>query len=147
MSFKGKRLAKEYKDLVSNQVPGITCEATDSFDTLVIQVSVLDNPLYIDDSYRLRFIFSDKYPFSPPQVQFIDKIPIHPHIYSNGHICLNILGNDWTPSQTVASISMSVQSMLASNNLNQRPPDDDNYVKHAPENPQHSSFYYHDDTV
>lgn len=27
------------------------------------------------------------------------KAPIHPHIYSNGHICASILGNDWSPGK------------------------------------------------
>lgn len=32
------------------------------------------------------------------QVTFTgENIPVHPHVYSNGHICLSILSDDWTP--------------------------------------------------
>ena len=47
--------------------------------------------LMLDASFRLQVIFPDRYPLESPEVIFLPEAPIHPHIYSNGHICLDIL--------------------------------------------------------
>lgn len=52
--------------------------------------------LYEGEHFQLLFKFNNKYPFDSPEVTFVGpNIPVHPHVYSNGHICLSILTEDW----------------------------------------------------
>jgi hypothetical protein len=88
----------------------------------------------------------------PPEVTFeksTDRpIPIHPHIYSNGIICLDLLGQQgWSPVQSAQSVCMSIQSMLTSNTKNERPPGDEDFVKGNKLRPRDIDFLYHDNTV
>lgn len=71
-------------------------------------------------------------PISTPAIpaQTARPVPIHPHIYSNGIICLDLLGSDgWSPVQSVESVCMSIQSMLTGNTKNERPPGDEDFCR------------------
>lgn len=98
----------------------------------------------------------------PPEVQFTTHplptdpspettslpIPIHPHIYSNGIICLDLLSSaGWSPVQTVESVCMSIQSMLTANTKNERPPGDKEFVASNKRRPRDIRFQYDDDDV
>lgn len=71
--------------------------------------------LYEGEEFLLSFKFGQKYPFDSPEVVFSgENIPVHPHVYSNGHICLSILSEDWSPALSVQAVCLSIISMLAS---------------------------------
>ncbi|KAG1926224.1 ubiquitin-conjugating enzyme E2 W, partial [Pimephales promelas] len=68
------------------------------------------------------------------------------HVYSNGHICLSILTEDWSPALSVQSVCLSIISMLSSCKEKRRPPDNSFYVRTCNKNPKKTKWWYHDDT-
>lgn len=133
-----------------------------------MDIRVIDsNPLYQGEVYRLKFTFSSSYPievrrvalFTPthspvkaPEVVFVrdesHPIPWHPHVYSNGIICLDLLARQgWSPVHNVESICVSLQSMLTSNTKKERPPGDDNFVRYNTQRPRDIDFVFHDNQV
>ncbi|KAL0249797.1 hypothetical protein I308_103099 [Cryptococcus tetragattii IND107] len=148
-----KRLMKELGDIESKGTPpGISLLSADSMEEWIFTITVLgDETIYKGEQFALRIKFEDRYPIEVPQVTFVVndiwQAPVHPHIYSNGHICASILGNDWSPVLNAVSICITMQSMLASNKSKVRPEGDQRYVRNAPANPKLTSWKYDDDTV
>ena len=105
-----------------------------------------EGTIYAGEKYRLKFTFPSNYPFSPPSVHFLHPIPKHEHVYTNGDICLNLLGillrhntsenidvvivftsaflgPGWMPTMTAQGIAISILSMLSSAREKKVPPD------------------------
>lgn len=62
---------------------------------------------------------------------FLGTPPSHEHIYSNGFICLSVLYDGWSAAMSVASICLSIQSMLSSATLKKKPHNDDDLCKRS----------------
>jgi ubiquitin-conjugating enzyme E2 W len=103
--------------------------------------------LYAGEDFTLRVRFTGEYPFEAPEVIFLNPVPMHCHVYSNGHVCLNILADDWSPALSVRSIVLSIQSMLSSAITKEWPLDNDSYVRGKVGGPKNTRFHFHDDDV
>jgi ubiquitin-conjugating enzyme E2 W len=110
-----KRISKELQRFREATVEGVSflCIETDRW-IIKIEGACLINSLYRGETFTLQVRFTKEYPFDSPEVLFVGESPVHEHIYSNGHICLNILGSDWSPALTVNTVVLSIISMLSS---------------------------------
>ncbi|XP_026189796.1 uncharacterized protein LOC34620588 [Cyclospora cayetanensis] len=105
--------------------------------------------VYSKQPFLLSFKFLPKYPIESPELVFVlPYVPLHPHVYSNGHICLSILYDQWSPALGVKACCFSVLSMLSSNRERRPPPDDQQYCEsRGRKGPKGVKWYFHDDTV
>ncbi|CAG2062659.1 unnamed protein product [Timema podura] len=98
MSPSELRLQKELMSLMKKPPLGVTVDAEEVGKNLsqwIIHMDGAQGTLYKGVHFQLQFKFRNKYPFDSPEVTFIAaNIPVHPHVYSNGHICLSILTKD-----------------------------------------------------
>ncbi|KAI6875878.1 hypothetical protein KC323_g201 [Hortaea werneckii] len=164
----GKRLQKElvksdvrkpligkHQQIQGTLPPGISLVSAENLREWTMDLEIFDNPIYpAGEKYRLRFLFSPSYPIEAPEVTFVAlqsperKIPLHPHIYTNGIICLDLLdAQGWSPVHNVESICISIQSMLAGNSKAERPPGDAEFVRSNRSRPRDINFLYHDPNV
>ncbi|KAJ1949314.1 hypothetical protein EC988_004822 [Linderina pennispora] len=142
-----KRLLRELTRLKKTPCPHISLQSTDSLETWFVDIKGVDNTLYANENFTLQFKFTREYPIEAPEVTFIGNVPLHPHVYSNGHICLSILYQYWTPVLTVDGICLSILSMLSSCEKKELPRKNDVYIKKAGPSPKDTAWIFDDGTV
>jgi ubiquitin-protein ligase len=71
--------------------------------------------LYEGYEFEVDIKLPDNYPYSPLTVKFITKIQ-HVNVNNDGDICLNVLKTEWTPSQTIYSILISLILLMSQPN-------------------------------
>ena len=75
--------------MVNKKIEGINVQQPSNMQLWAVNIDGPPNSLYTGEKFTLQFRFPDSYPHESPEVIFIgSSIPVHPHIYSNGHICL-----------------------------------------------------------
>jgi len=117
MSVK-QRLYKEYEDIKKNAPNNLSAGPVN--DNLFEWEGVILGPTetpYEGGIFKVNIHIPINYPFNPPVFIFKTRI-YHPNINSSGHICLDILKSNWSPSLTISKILLSICSLLSDPNSN-----------------------------
>ena len=80
----------------------------------ILIIGPKDTP-YQDGVFFLNIHIPEDYPMAPPRVSFTSRI-FHCNINSNGAISLDILSDNWTPALSIATILISITSLLSEPN-------------------------------
>lgn len=75
------------------------------------EIHKLDDKRHRCRKYRLTIDVPESYPFKPPVVKFIDRIRCE-NVYEDGGLCLDILGDQWSPSFTLPLLMEAIVSVL-----------------------------------
>lgn len=86
-----------------------------------------DDGIYRGGSFVFDFKVPKTYPHDAPKV-LCETTVFHPNIDMEGHVCLNILREDWKPVLTIQSVSMGLQFLMLEPNAD----DPLNKEVHAP---------------
>ncbi|GBC41328.2 ubiquitin-conjugating enzyme [Rhizophagus irregularis DAOM 181602=DAOM 197198] len=111
-----RRINKELRDL-ENDPPSFCSVGPVEDDLFHWEGTIMgpsDSP-YSGGEFSLDIHFPLDYPFKPPAIEFITRI-YHPNIDSNGHICMDILHEEWSPGFTISKVLLSIYSLLTDPN-------------------------------
>ena len=141
-----KRLTREITHISDLSGGGIYYRA--DINILTRGIAMIIGPadsIYANCPLFFQFDFPHDYPFQPPQVKFLTndgKTRFHPNLYTDGKVCLSILGTysgpSWQSTMSFSMILLSLKALLDTNPLRHEPGYenvslDHNYAKHYSE--------------
>lgn len=115
------RIKRDIADIAADPPSGIYIAATDD-DIATIDAMVIgpaDTP-YEGGFFRFLIVCPTTYPNDPPSVRFLTtdggKLQMHPRLYMNGYVSLDIIdgerGSAWSPAQSLSSLFVSLRSLF-----------------------------------
>eukprot|EP00439_Symbiodinium_sp_Y106_P066775 s1250_g10.t3 len=126
-----RRLLREQADLNRDglEMQGIFHHFDDVHPHKAVAIIIgPDGSPYARAPYLFRFVFPNTYPLKPPCATFCTgdgRVRFNPNLYTNGKVCLSILGTwagpSWTSLSTFRSVLLSIQSLLSLNPLQNEP--------------------------
>ncbi|KAL7566461.1 hypothetical protein ACA910_000938 [Epithemia clementina (nom. ined.)] len=139
------RIQRELKAFLTDPPPNLKVTVGKNLRVWIVTMKGAKNTIYEGETFKLRIAFPAQYPTVPPSVYFLPpNIPVHEHVYTNGDICLSLLGQDWRPTMTAQSIAVSILSILSSAQSKSLPMDNARHALNKPGEYQ-KDWVYHDD--
>jgi ubiquitin-conjugating enzyme E2 W len=139
------RIQRELKEFISSPPPGLSVKISGKNVRLwIITLKMPQNTIYAGEVYKLRVQFPPQYPTVPPSAYFLPPTPRHEHVYTNGDICLSLLGKDWRPIMTAQSLAQAIMSILCGAQRKSLPMDNSRHAGNKPGQRQ-DDWVYHDD--
>lgn len=113
-----KRLGKERERFPADDSEFWVNWNDENLRTFEAYIVGTDDSVYKYKLVKLRFDIPDNYPIVPPKVTFIQHTGdrIHPNLYTDGKVCLSILGTwqgpGWASNMNVESVLRTLRSLL-----------------------------------
>ncbi|KAI6652037.1 Ubiquitin-conjugating enzyme E2 W-like [Oopsacas minuta] len=139
-----QRIIRELKHLTEDAPSNMRMDP--SFDGSNLKEWIVDmdgavETIYNGEKFKLKIIFNENYPSKAPTITFIPgHVPMHPHIYSNGHMCLEILYEGYRPEMTIVYICNCIMLMLDCNTKKEWPYNDSWYLRMNISHPNHGMW-------
>lgn len=89
------RIQKDIAELDAGKIGSVTWPVPEDLTNMELTVTP-DVGLWKGATFKFSIKVPDMYPHEPPKVMCLTKI-YHPNIDLQGHVCLNILRDDWKP--------------------------------------------------
>ncbi|ONH73887.1 hypothetical protein BOH78_2846 [Pichia kudriavzevii] len=110
--MRAKKDIQEYEDIPSVEIQ------YDRDDPMHIKLQVIpDKGYYANGKFNFECTIPNDYPNSAPEFRCLQKI-YHPNIDLEGHVCLNILRNDWKPTLTLQLVFAGILHLFLEPNPN-----------------------------
>ena len=98
---------------------------------------------------EFEIVIPDDYPFAPPSVSYKTNdgaTRFHPNFYTDGKVCLSILGTysgpKWASSMNISTVLLSIYSIITTNPLVHEPCYENTHAA-KPMNQQYSDYIEH----
>nr|CAR93898.1 CG2574-PA [Drosophila melanogaster] len=107
------RIKSELQDIRKNPPPN--CTADLHHGDLLHWTAGVNGPVgsvYEGGHFRLDIRFPASYPFRAPRIRFTTRI-YHCNVDSRGAICLDVLGERWSPVMNVAKVLLSIYVLMS----------------------------------